>query len=319
MSKTARDWAWNALPFSEGKTRPATRKLLLLYLAERANNEGECFPGVDSISAATRLDPRTVLYGLADLQDEGLLAIERRVNARGHRTSNRYRLALAHRLPKPGAGPAEPWPIEIEAASLSANVAPRVDPGLSATAAGLSVSSAGLSAKAPPEPERENQKVNRQRESARARAAAGAACSLPEFLEMTEIQEAAVARRMPPAILEDCLQKFIDHHETRRHTPATWQRMALRWIKAEQFDAPSAPPPTAAARNAAAWEHYKRHNHREAVRIMDEHAEQALEAEGIVPPREQRTPAQKQKAVAGLRGVKDVLAGLKLPKPEDES
>ena len=82
MSRHATEWA------REQRTGSPTAKAVLAYLAERANDDGECWPSVDLITAETELGRRTVIRQIKALEDGGWLAV-----IRGKR-GNRYRLAV---------------------------------------------------------------------------------------------------------------------------------------------------------------------------------------------------------------------------------
>src|SRR5262249_54357532 len=82
MSRRARDWAWAQETLSRPR-KPDERlssgaKLVLLYLAERAADDGSCFPGIDSIAEATGQGPSTVRRHLASLVEGKLIERERR-------------------------------------------------------------------------------------------------------------------------------------------------------------------------------------------------------------------------------------------------
>lgn len=87
MSVRAMTWAWEqAIP-------PAT-KLVLMALADHADNEGVCWPGVRSVAEKTRLSKEAVRYHLRILRRRGLVVSEERVREDGGHTSNTYRLPV---------------------------------------------------------------------------------------------------------------------------------------------------------------------------------------------------------------------------------
>jgi hypothetical protein len=69
---------------------PPGRLLLLLALADAANDEGVCWPSVPTLARKCRSSDRTIQRHLRDLVGVGLLAIEDRPG-----TSQRYRIHLA--------------------------------------------------------------------------------------------------------------------------------------------------------------------------------------------------------------------------------
>ncbi|UHD15031.1 DnaT-like ssDNA-binding domain-containing protein [Thiocapsa bogorovii] len=89
MSRAARDWAWDC----RGLT-PAQR-LVLLALAEHADEAGDCWPSLSRLAARAEVDRRTVTRCLAALEARGLI---QRTRSRPQRTL--YSLAV-------GASPAQ--------------------------------------------------------------------------------------------------------------------------------------------------------------------------------------------------------------------
>lgn len=53
---------------------PQTRKMVMLSLADQANDHGECYPSVATIAARCSCSRRTVFEALADLEAEGFLS-----------------------------------------------------------------------------------------------------------------------------------------------------------------------------------------------------------------------------------------------------
>lgn len=69
-------------------------KIILMILADYADEWGTCYPGVDRIAEEAELSKSTVLRRLKALAEAGLVTVERRADGRGHRTSNRYVLEI---------------------------------------------------------------------------------------------------------------------------------------------------------------------------------------------------------------------------------
>jgi len=88
MSIEASSWAWRL----QGLT--ASQKLVLLALADHANEDGICWPGQKSISKKTGLSERTVKRARSDLEKKELISVERRPGKGGGNRSNRYILEL---------------------------------------------------------------------------------------------------------------------------------------------------------------------------------------------------------------------------------
>lgn len=69
-------------------------KIVLMVLADYADEHGTCYPGVELIAEDAELSRSTVLRRLKALAAAGLIEVQRRVNHRGERTSNRYLLQI---------------------------------------------------------------------------------------------------------------------------------------------------------------------------------------------------------------------------------
>ncbi len=72
--------------------------LVMLALADYADERDSCFPGQDKIAARARCSKRSVISYLKELEELGLISVERRSFSQGNggirRTSNRYILHL---------------------------------------------------------------------------------------------------------------------------------------------------------------------------------------------------------------------------------
>lgn len=68
MSRTCTEWAWRL------EIKPATLKLVLLNLADRADNDGfRCYPSIDRIAKDTGLNKKTVQQNIKILIERGLI------------------------------------------------------------------------------------------------------------------------------------------------------------------------------------------------------------------------------------------------------
>lgn len=88
MSNKAITWAYS----QDLKPGP---KFLLVVLADMADSEGSCFPGVETLSEMTGYGRSAVKSSLAILKELGLITEERRHRRDGSRTSNRYWLRMS--------------------------------------------------------------------------------------------------------------------------------------------------------------------------------------------------------------------------------
>ncbi|MDQ3328732.1 MAG: helix-turn-helix domain-containing protein [Chloroflexota bacterium] len=85
MSIRARDYVW------EHSRQSGAALVLLLAIAERADDDGEAWPGVAYLAAKSRLSGRGVQKLLRKLEEDGELRTER---GGGRRVTNRYFLPL---------------------------------------------------------------------------------------------------------------------------------------------------------------------------------------------------------------------------------
>ena len=69
---------------------PARAKTVYMYLKDRSNGEGECWPAIKTIARDTSMSVSTVKRALADLIRSGLLYKEYRYRENGSKSSNRY-------------------------------------------------------------------------------------------------------------------------------------------------------------------------------------------------------------------------------------
>ena len=68
----------------------ARAKTVYMYLKDRSNSEGECWPAIKTIARDTSMSVSTVKRALADLIRCGLLCKEYRYRENGSKSSNRY-------------------------------------------------------------------------------------------------------------------------------------------------------------------------------------------------------------------------------------
>lgn len=65
-------------------------RAVYMYLRDRADAEGKCWPGVKRIAADLKLSRRTTQRALSDLERAGLIQRDERYRENGSRTSNLY-------------------------------------------------------------------------------------------------------------------------------------------------------------------------------------------------------------------------------------
>lgn len=88
MSIKAMNWAWE-------QRLPPNSKLILMALADAADEVGQCWPRVRLIAEKCCTSERTVQRVLKELEAAGFLHIERNYRKDGSQSSNVYSLSLA--------------------------------------------------------------------------------------------------------------------------------------------------------------------------------------------------------------------------------
>jgi len=133
MSVLAMTWAWGR---SVG--HPA-QKLVLMALADHADDRGICHPGIERIAQKVELAPRTVRRYLGQLEEDGHIQRRRRRRKNGTLGTYQYRLRIprqeedqrpsaASGLPRPVAV-SDQWPSQVHTSGLSSGRAePSVEP-----------------------------------------------------------------------------------------------------------------------------------------------------------------------------------------------
>jgi hypothetical protein len=99
MSIKAMHWAWE-------QRLPPSLKLVLMALADAADDAGQCWPSLRTLAAKCCVSERTVQRVMKDFERMGLLLVTRRFTADGRQTSNAYRLDLQKHPDKLSPSPA---------------------------------------------------------------------------------------------------------------------------------------------------------------------------------------------------------------------
>ena len=71
---------------------PHRAKSVYIYLADRANKNGECWPAIPTIARELKLSQSTVRRALQDLRKAGLLETKQRYRKHGGKSSLLYML-----------------------------------------------------------------------------------------------------------------------------------------------------------------------------------------------------------------------------------
>jgi hypothetical protein len=131
MSIRAMTWAWSI-------TLAPASKLVLMALADIADDQGVCWPSHPTLAAKCCMTGRSVRRVLSLLQAQQFVFVERRYKTDGSQTSNRYRLAVStpqdnlsggpRTLVVGGPGHVRPGPLDTSV--LRTTTEPSVEPSL---------------------------------------------------------------------------------------------------------------------------------------------------------------------------------------------
>jgi hypothetical protein len=101
------NWAW-------AQELSPTPKLILMALADAANDKDECWPGIPFIARKCCVSERTVQRVLQDFDAARLLKIDAQFDLKnGRRTSNKYRLNIGAPLYPDNLSPASKKTVEV--------------------------------------------------------------------------------------------------------------------------------------------------------------------------------------------------------------
>lgn len=69
---------------------PHSAVAVYMYLRDRANKDGWCYPAINTIAQDLKISKSTVKRALAELEKEGYISHERRYRKTGGNSSNIY-------------------------------------------------------------------------------------------------------------------------------------------------------------------------------------------------------------------------------------
>ena len=81
--------SWNERIYADTELSHRARTVYM-YLRDRADAEGKCWPGIKRIASDLHLSRRTAQRALADLEQAGYIRRDERFRENGSRTSNLY-------------------------------------------------------------------------------------------------------------------------------------------------------------------------------------------------------------------------------------
>ena len=87
MSNKAQAWAWQV-------EIGGVAKLVLVALADHADDKGICWPGARGLASKCGVTERTIRANLKQLAEQGLIEAEERKRDDGSQASNRYYLNM---------------------------------------------------------------------------------------------------------------------------------------------------------------------------------------------------------------------------------
>lgn len=97
MSVRYMNWAWD-------QQIPMASKIVLLALADRAGDDGRCWPGHETLSDKCSMSRSSVIEHTKKLKELGLISWAHRAGEGGHRTSNVYQLNIETKVQNTNVG-----------------------------------------------------------------------------------------------------------------------------------------------------------------------------------------------------------------------
>lgn len=89
----------------EARVGNPLRKLILIKLADQANDEGVCWPSYETIAKTCEVHKRTVMRHVKQLEADGFSRVERSYDPKTKKNqSNRYHLTIENGLKKQNSG-----------------------------------------------------------------------------------------------------------------------------------------------------------------------------------------------------------------------
>ena len=68
---------------------------MYIYLCDRANKNGECWPSVNKIAGDIKLSPATVRRAIKDLRKAGLIVTEQRYRDKGGKSTLLFKIKVS--------------------------------------------------------------------------------------------------------------------------------------------------------------------------------------------------------------------------------
>lgn len=80
------------LSFLYGSDLPHRAIAVYIYLADRANKDGECWPAIPTMARELKLSQSTIRRAIRDLRGAGLLETSQRYRKKGGKSSLLYKI-----------------------------------------------------------------------------------------------------------------------------------------------------------------------------------------------------------------------------------
>ena len=211
----------------------AGRKLVLIKLADNANDKGLCWPSYQYVADQCEMGVRTVIRHIAVLVDMGLVSKSARIND-NRQTSNVYhihpditRSTAAEVVAKPSI--AEPTDTPDRGAKSTPGGVPDWHPG------GVTVAPRGV-----PNWHTESPTLNHKGNH---REPAKKAHQMPKDFELTDVRRQKLIDIAPHLAPENEWGHFVDHHLARGSIFKDWDRAWGTWVRrAAKFNPAPAQP-----------------------------------------------------------------------------
>ena len=203
------------------KTGNPLRKLVLVKLADNANDQGESWPSVTYIAEQCEISERSVQNHINALVEMGLVRVEFRKSANGLNQSNIYHLRL-NAAADTGASPA---PYGANPAGVSGETGSGTGAGDSPGGATGSDSGAGAAPRISHDPviDPDNKNINLSREKSKTKTA------MPQYFQPSaDHTEKATTAGLD--VQEEFL-KFSDYHRSKGTMYADWDAGFSYWLR----------------------------------------------------------------------------------------
>lgn len=109
--------------------KAASAKLVLIALAERANDDGQCFPSIAKLAEALHLSEAQIHRRIRMLREDGIVEVTPRYDGQGRQTSNSFKLiGLLETTPGEGVISATPGCLQETGGRVSSGDTPNTNP-----------------------------------------------------------------------------------------------------------------------------------------------------------------------------------------------